>query len=120
MTDDLRPVFTKNQLYGRRWKRRAKIFRQSHPLCFVCEKEGKIVAAECVDHVDPHRLDVNKFWMGKLRALCAHHHSQLKQKLEQPNSQSRNRKVRSSIGPDGYPTVEYTLADYIAMDDEAD
>lgn len=66
----------KHKLYGRKWKARAKAWLEEHPLCVTCEVEGRVVPAEAVDHVRPHRGDPGIFWdADNLQGLCLHHHN---------------------------------------------
>jgi hypothetical protein len=62
----------------------------------MCLKENKLEAATVIDHIEPHRGDVNKFWLGKLQSLCLPHHNVTKLQIE-------TRGYSSDIGPDGYP-----------------
>lgn len=48
--------------YGPRWQRARKAFLQTNPLCAICLAEGKVEAAEVVDHKIPHRGDMALFW----------------------------------------------------------
>jgi 5-methylcytosine-specific restriction protein A len=48
--------------YSSRWQRAAKIFLAAHPLCVECKGRGLVKAAECVDHITPHRGDQTLFW----------------------------------------------------------
>lgn len=38
--------------YNYRWQQYSKQYRINHPLCVMCEKEGKLTLAECVDHIE--------------------------------------------------------------------
>ncbi len=54
-----------------------------YPLCVMCLKLGITTPAETVDHIEPHDGDQDLFWsMDNLQALCASHHSGLKQSVE--------------------------------------
>ena len=55
-----------------------------------------MVAAVIADHVEPHRGDWNKFWLGALQSLCRNCHESGKKYQEQ-------RGFRSDIGVDGWP-----------------
>src|SRR5687768_15883216 len=62
--------------YGVRWDRASAAFRCAHPLCAVCELEGRLTAAECVDHIVPHRGDPVLFWnQNNWQSLCWSCHS---------------------------------------------
>ncbi len=62
----------------------------------MCAAEGKIIAAECVDHIVPHRGDVNRFWNGELQSLCKWHHDAIKQEAERKG-------FNTAIGVYGWP-----------------
>lgn len=50
-------------LYGsNRWKTYSLNFRREHPLCESCEAKGIATPSTLVDHVVPHRGDVQLFW----------------------------------------------------------
>lgn len=48
--------------YDSRWRRASKLYLQFNPLCRRCEKEGKLIPATVVDHIQPHRGDQTLFW----------------------------------------------------------
>nr|WP_245411976.1 HNH endonuclease [Methylocella silvestris] len=49
----------------------------------MCEAKGKIEAAEVVDHVRPHRGDLQLFWdEANWQSLCAPCHDRDKQSAE--------------------------------------
>jgi 5-methylcytosine-specific restriction endonuclease McrA len=63
--------------YDARWLGLRAAHLREHPLCVDCEREGRMVAADQVDHVepfdgpdDPRRLDADN-----LQSLCASHHA---------------------------------------------
>jgi hypothetical protein len=69
--------------YDARWDRAAVRFRHERPLCLGCEAVNRIVACTVVDHVEPHRGDMVKFWdRSKWQPSCDWHHSTIKQMLE--------------------------------------
>ena len=54
-----------------------------HPLCRMCEAEGKITVATIVDHVIPHRGDPVLFNdVNNWQALCKQHHDHAKQRVD--------------------------------------
>lgn len=56
---------------------------RNSPLCVGCQAIGLIVAADLVDHVEPHKGDTAKFWdTGKWQSSCRWHHDVVKQRLE--------------------------------------
>lgn len=71
---DDRPSSTRRG-YGAAWQRARLRYLANHPLCVHCEARGEIRAATVVDHVDPHRGDMGKFWdVGNWQALCKRCH----------------------------------------------
>ena len=61
--------------YGYRWQRARVGWLMAHPLCVMCEAEGKVVAATVVDHVVPHRGDMDLFWDNtNWQSLCGDCH----------------------------------------------
>jgi 5-methylcytosine-specific restriction protein A len=69
--------------YGRRWQKVRIGYLQSHPLCKMCESEGRIVPAEVLDHIIPHKGDMELFWdSDNWQGLCKRHHDSDKKLLE--------------------------------------
>ena len=67
-----------------------------HPLCKYCAELGRVTPAVIVDHIEPHRGDINKFWLGGLQSLCDPCHKSTKAFLELNG-------YRKDIGLDGWP-----------------
>ncbi|MCH8851723.1 MAG: HNH endonuclease [Planctomycetes bacterium] len=62
--------------YGRRWRRARFAYLAEHPLCRRCKAKDRLIAAECVDHIVPHRGDQALFWdTANWQALCLACHS---------------------------------------------
>lgn len=62
--------------YGSRWRTAARNFLRAHPICAECERQGRITAAVCVDHIKPHRGNWALFWdVSNWQPLCARCHS---------------------------------------------
>lgn len=62
--------------YTRAWEKARKAFLAEHPLCHVCEAEGRYVSAIVVDHHIPHRRDMELFWdVSNWRPMCVRHHN---------------------------------------------
>src|SRR5438105_1772646 len=70
--------------YNARWRRRRREQLTRHPLCAMCQLEGRITAATVADHIEPHRGDPVKF-EGPIQSLCKFHHDAHKQRLEKRN-----------------------------------
>ena len=71
--------------YGYAWQQARLRFLQAHPLCAMCQamKPPRVTAANVVDHIVPHRGDMEIFWdQSRWQALCASHHNSDKQMLE--------------------------------------
>ena len=57
--------------YGARWKKVRRSYLRSNPLCVECQKMGIIKAARVVDHIKPHKGDMDLFWdEGNWQSLC--------------------------------------------------
>ena len=62
-----------------RWRRLRATFLSAHPLCSLCLRIGHDTAATVVDHIQPHKGDVELFWsVENLQSLCAPCHSAAK------------------------------------------
>lgn len=84
--------------YGGRWQRARLAHLMRHPLCVMCQAEGRVEAATVVDHIKPHRGDQALFWdRDNWQSLCKRHHDSDKQMLEK----SGRKQIR--IGLDGWP-----------------
>ena len=74
-----------SRLYDtQRWKRARRQFLAEHPLCVMCEQQGRVTLAVLVDHITPHKGDEELFWdeVNNWQGLCATDHSAAKQELE--------------------------------------
>ena len=85
------------RIYNSRWDKARLSFLKSHPLCVMCHRQGRAVAASVVDHIKPHRLkeainggkqdEIAKaqklFWdKANWQSLCKQHHDSTKQREE--------------------------------------
>lgn len=62
--------------YTREWYRKTQAYRNEHPCCEQCEKEGVVTAATVIDHKIPHRGNQSLFWNeDNWQALCVSCHS---------------------------------------------
>lgn len=62
--------------YDARWRKARLSYLKRHPLCVMCQDEGRVTPAEVVDHKKPHRGDTALFWSeGNWQPLCASHHN---------------------------------------------
>lgn len=70
--------------YGHKWRAARLAYLRDHPLCVMCQADGRVTAATVVDHIVAHRGDRVLFWdRNNWQSLCATHHSRDKQREEQ-------------------------------------
>ena len=73
--------------YDYKWQKARKRYLQEHPLCVMCERDGRVTQATVVDHRIPHRGDMTLFWdESNWQSLCATHHSSDKQREERASN----------------------------------
>lgn len=53
-----------------RWTKLSAAYRLSHPICEECKRHGRLVPAECVDHIIPFPMCEDFFDEKNLQALC--------------------------------------------------
>jgi 5-methylcytosine-specific restriction protein A len=69
--------------YNTRWDKARRTFLGRHPLCVMCEGQGRVTAASVVDHIVPHRGDQTLFWdTANWQSLCKPHHDRDKQRAD--------------------------------------
>ena len=75
---------TSNQRgYNYEWQKARLVHLNDNPLCVYCQREGRVAAANTVDHVVAHRGDMTIFWdRDNWMSLCAPCHSSKKQREE--------------------------------------
>ena len=89
-------------LYGRRWHKARRTFLLSHTRCVHCERKGRHRKATVVDHIEPHRGDLDLFWnIDNWQALCQKCHS-AKSGAEKRGRPRKAKPVR--YGVNGWPT----------------
>jgi 5-methylcytosine-specific restriction protein A len=77
-----------NQDWAYLYKRKAwQILRHyqliNYPLCKFCEAQGMPTLATVVDHIRPHKGDLNLFLdPSNVQSLCKLHHDSSKQRME--------------------------------------
>lgn len=64
------------------WKAKRLAQLAAYPLCLLCEAAGLVVGAAIVDHVKPHKGDLDLFWNGGVQSLCKRCHDGAKQRIE--------------------------------------
>ena len=74
---------TYSHLYcTKRWRKIRAVHLSLQPLCAICAQQGKVTPANIVDHIEPHRGDMDKFWAGPLQSLCKTCHDRHKKMQE--------------------------------------
>lgn len=69
--------------YDSKWRRARRQYLAEHPLCVCCLAHDHAMAANTVDHIVPHDMDLKRFWSRRnWQALCGWCHSAVKQPLE--------------------------------------
>lgn len=65
------------------WKTMRLHLLAMHPLCVMCEQQGRTTAATVADHIVPHRGDTALFYSStNLQPLCKTHHDSSKHRDE--------------------------------------
>ncbi|TVO75127.1 HNH endonuclease signature motif containing protein [Sedimenticola selenatireducens] len=73
----------KSALYNYRWQKERAKYLEEHPLCVTHKAQGKVVPSAVVDHINPHRGNLELFWdKSNWQALCKQCHDRHKQRLE--------------------------------------
>lgn len=84
--------------YGGRWQRERLAFLAQHPLCAMCQVNGRVTAATIVDHIKPHKGDHTLMWdWSNWQPLCKPHHDVTKQSQDKGGS-GRNPKPQRTDG----------------------
>lgn len=61
--------------YDAQWRKFRKAWLDANPLCVECRKAGRDTLATDVDHIVPHRGDMELFWQeGNHQSLCGRCH----------------------------------------------
>lgn len=61
---------SRREYHTARWTRASRRFRDSHPLCERCRKNGKITPSEVTDHIVPVPIHGNFWDESNWQALC--------------------------------------------------
>lgn len=57
--------------YSSQWRKARLGYLAKHPLCVICQDNGRIVAGNVVDHVIPHKGEKSLFWdSANWQTLC--------------------------------------------------
>lgn len=69
--------------YDYKWQQARAVFLKEHSLCVMCLEQGKFTKSTIVDHIQPHRMNMELFWdKGNWQALCKHCHDKHKKRIE--------------------------------------
>jgi 5-methylcytosine-specific restriction protein A len=61
--------------YDSRWQKARRGYLAKHTLCAECERRQRVTLATVVDHIVPHRGDMELFWTrSNWQGLCEPHH----------------------------------------------
>jgi len=91
--------------YDRRWEKARKVFLLDNPLCIDCLANGIAKSATDVDHDEPHRGDMVKFWdESNWRARCHECHSTKTALEDGAFGHGVSAKAVGGCGVDGMPT----------------
>lgn len=68
--------------YTHVWQRESRLFLAEHPWCAL-KGDGCDIVATVVDHIIPHKGDMERFWnRANWQPLCKHCHDAHKQRIE--------------------------------------
>lgn len=57
------------------WRKFSRFYKDKHPLCVACEKEGIVGPAEVADHIQRIEDGGEKFDENNIQSLCNSHHA---------------------------------------------
>ena len=60
---------------SRQWRKLRLMILERDPLCKMCEKRGKIITANVVDHTEPINKGGDKLNTNNLQGLCTRCHN---------------------------------------------
>ena len=87
---DLRRGSARERGYTSRWDKARTAYIRKHPFCVCCEAQGRIHPAQLVDHIEPHKGDMDKFWdAGNWQGLCEWCDKNIKRVIENRFLQGR-------------------------------
>lgn len=93
--------------YTRRWELARRAYLAEHPLCEECRRRGIVTAATVVDHVTPHRGDMDLFWdEANWQGLCATDHDAKTAREDGGFGNAPGRAAVGGCGVDGMPSDE--------------
>lgn len=68
---DIRRGSAAERLYGFKWRKARRNHLEAEPFCRACRGDGRLKPATVVDHITPHRGNLDLFWdRGNWQSLC--------------------------------------------------
>ena len=64
-----------NFYHSKQWRALRNWYIKQHPLCEQCNRDNKVGAGECVDHIRPISNGGNKVCPSNLQTLCNRCHA---------------------------------------------
>jgi len=75
-SDDKHRATSHQRGYNSRWRKARLVYLRSNPLCVICSTEGRLTAANVIDHIKPHKGNNALFWdESNWQALCESCHN---------------------------------------------
>ena len=73
---DARRGSARQRGYSAKWDAYSRRFVRAHPFCVECQRQGRVTAAQCTDHIVPHKGDARLMWdPNNHQAICLAHNS---------------------------------------------
>jgi 5-methylcytosine-specific restriction protein A len=92
-------------MYGSRWQKARAGYLAHHPLCREHEQLGQYIQATVVDHITPHKGNIELFWSrDNWQPLCAVCHNAKTAREDGGFGNKASTKPRQGCTVDGIPT----------------
>jgi shikimate kinase/5-methylcytosine-specific restriction endonuclease McrA len=83
--------------YNYTWRKARNRYIAEHPMCVMCQAQGKLTPATVVDHITPHKGNDTLFWdVANWQSLCKRHHDRDKRRIEN----RMGKKLTYSLNPE--------------------
>lgn len=93
-----------HHLYGTQWQKLRLMVLREQPLCVECQKIGRLTVATVLDHITPHKGDMDLFYRrDNLQQLCATCHNRKTASEDGGFGNKDKSKASSACGADGLP-----------------
>lgn len=80
---DARRGSARERGYTTKWEKARKTYLAHHPLCACCAAQGMTHPAAVLDHIEPHKQDMAKFWdRNNWQGLCEWCDKNIKRAIE--------------------------------------